>query len=76
MPNPADFLYMLLQVVLGGLAFFGQGLNEMTGAVSGQRVTDNKDVNKAQDDVGNTAGGLVGKGGVAQEGGDTLSKGL
>ncbi len=48
----------------------------VSGAVSGQRVSDNKDVNKAQDDVGGAAGGAMGKGGVGQAGGDTLSKGL
>lgn len=47
-----------------------------SGAVGGQRVTDNKDVNKAQDQTANTAGGVVGKGGVGQAGGDMLSKGL
>lgn len=46
-----------------------------TGAV-GQRFTDNKDVNKAQDEVGNAAGGAVGKGGAGQGAGDALSKGL
>ena len=39
-------------------------------------MTDNKDVNKAQDETANTAGGLGGKGGAGQEGGDALSKGL
>lgn len=46
------------------------------GAISSQRVTDDKDVNKAQDEVGNTAGGLVGKGGVGEDAGGLLSKGL
>ena len=47
----------------------------MIGTVSGQK-TGNKDLDKAQDDVGNTAGGLVGKGGAGEEGGKLLSKGL
>ena len=45
-------------------------------AAVGQRFTDNEDVNKAQDDLGGTAGGAVGKGGLGQGAGDALSKGL
>lgn len=45
-------------------------------ALTGQRVTDDKDVNKAQDDIGSTAGGLVGKGGLGEGAGDAVSKGL
>ena len=46
------------------------------GTITGQRVTDDEDVNKLQDEVGKDAGGIVGKGGVGEGVGSTLSKGL
>ncbi|KAL2041332.1 hypothetical protein N7G274_005714 [Stereocaulon virgatum] len=45
-------------------------------AITGQRVTENEDANKLQDEVGNDAGGTIGKGGIGEGIGDTLSKGL
>ena len=39
-------------------------------------MSDDKDVNELQDRVGGDVGGQVGKGGVGQGVGDTLSKGL
>ena len=44
--------------------------------MTGQKVTDDKEINDLQDQVGNDAGGLVGKGGVGEDVGSTLSKGL
>lgn len=41
-----------------------------------QRITDDKNANAAQDQAAQNVGGQVGKGGVGQGVGDTLSKGL
>ena len=48
----------------------------VSSGLMGQRVTDDKDVNAAQDSAAQGVGGQVGKGGVGQGVGDTLSKGL
>ncbi|KAK3178912.1 hypothetical protein OEA41_001049 [Lepraria neglecta] len=45
-------------------------------AITGQRVTEDEDVNKLQDEVGKDAGGVVGKGGIGEGVGNALSKGL
>ena len=46
------------------------------GAVKGLKVTDDKDVNELQGGVADTTGGLVGKGGIGEEVGAGLSRGL
>ena len=46
------------------------------GALTGQRVTEDEDVNKLQDEVGKGAGSVVGKGGIGEGVGNALSKGL
>ena len=46
------------------------------GAITGQRVTEDEDVNKLQDEVGKDAGGVVGKGGIGEGVGNALSKGF
>ena len=48
----------------------------LLGTITGQRVTEDEDVNKLQDEVGKDAGGVVGKGGIGEGIGTTLSKGL
>lgn len=45
-------------------------------ALMSNRVVEDKDLNAVQDDVGKSAGGLVGKGGMGEGVGDVLSKGL
>ncbi|KAK0515748.1 hypothetical protein JMJ35_001782 [Cladonia borealis] len=44
--------------------------------ITGQHITDDEDVNKVQDEVGKDAGGVVGKGGIGEDVGNALSKGL
>jgi hypothetical protein len=46
------------------------------GTIKSQEVTDDEDLKNLQGGVADTAGGLVGKGGVGEGVGDTLSKGL
>ena len=47
----------------------------MSGLVKGQK-TGYKDLDNLQDGVGDTVGGLVGKGGIGQDVGAGLSRGL
>ena len=46
------------------------------GTITGQHITEDEDINKVQDEVGKDAGGVVGKGGIGEDVGNTLSKGL
>ena len=46
------------------------------GTIKSQEVTDDKDFQQLQGDVADTAGGLVGKGGIGEGIGSTISKGL
>lgn len=47
-----------------------------SGTLTGQKVTEDKELSDLQDQVGENAGGLVGKGGIGEGIGSTLSKGL
>ena len=47
-----------------------------SGTITGQKVTDDKDFNELQGGIGDGVGGLVGKGGIGEEIGAGLSKGL
>jgi len=44
--------------------------------LTSENVSDDKDLTNLQEDVANTAGGLVGKGGIGESIGAGLSKGL
>ena len=46
------------------------------GTIKSQQVTTDKDFNKLQGDIGDAAGGIVGKGGIGESIGSTVSKGL
>ena len=46
------------------------------GTLKSERLSDNKDLNTLQDDLADTGGGLVGKGGLGEKVGSTLSQGL
>ncbi|MCJ1409185.1 hypothetical protein MMC19_003263 [Ptychographa xylographoides] len=44
--------------------------------LKGQQLSDDKDLNDLQSDTADTVGGLVGKGGIGESVGSTLSEGL
>ena len=46
------------------------------GTLKSQQLSEDKDLNNLQSDVADTAGGLVGKGGVGEGVGGILSQGL
>ena len=46
------------------------------GTIKSQEVTDDKDLNYLQGEVADNAGGIVGKGGVGEDIGETVSKSL
>ncbi|MCJ1266802.1 hypothetical protein MMC22_006687 [Lobaria immixta] len=48
----------------------------LKGTLKGQRIGSDENINNLQDNVGDQAGGLVGKGGIGESIGGALSKGL